>query len=241
MADLPVLYSFRRCPYAMRARLAIAVSGLAVELREVVLKNKPAQLLAVFPKGTVPVLVLPSGEVVAESLDGMLWALRQQDPDLWLQPQRPEGSAATLNALSTLNTFDEMLALVAANDGPFKHSLDRYKYPHRYAAEHPGLEAAKFAQVHRNLGSAWLFTLEAQLANGHLFGKRTSLADMALLPFVRQFAHTEAAWFAAQPWPRLQAWLTTFEASSLLASVMGKHPPWSSEKMMDNDQTLLIR
>ena len=238
MADLPVLYSFRRCPYAMRARLAIAASGLAVELREVVLKNKPAQLLAASPKGTVPVLVLPSGEVVAESLDVMLWALRQQDPELWLQPQRPEGSAA---ALGTLNTFDEMLALVAANDGPFKHSLDRYKYPHRYAAEHPGLEAANFAQVHRNLGSAWLFTLEAQLANGHLFGKRTSLADMALLPFVRQFAHTEAAWFAAQPWPRLQAWLTAFEASSLLASVMGKHPPWSSEKMMDNDQTLLIR
>ena len=238
MAELPVLYSFRRCPYAMRARLAIAVSGLAVELREVVLKNKPAQLLAASPKSTVPVLVLTSGEVVAESLDVMLWALRQQDPELWLQPQRPEGSAA---ALGNLNTFDEMLALVAANDGPFKHSLDRYKYPHRYAAEHLGLEATKFAQVHRSLGSAWFFTLEAQLANGHLFGKRTSLADMALLPFVRQFAHTDTAWFAAQPWPRLQAWLTTFEASSLLACVMGKHPPWSSEKMMDNDQTLLIQ
>ena len=235
MAELPVLYSFRRCPYAMRARLAIAVSGLAVELREVVLKNKPAQLLAASPKGTVPVLVLPSGEVVAESLDVMLWALRQQDPELWLQPQRPESNAVALSTLS------EMLALVAANDGPFKHSLDRYKYPHRYAAEHLGLEAANFAQVHRSLGSAWFFTLEEQLANGHLFGKRTSLADMALLPFVRQFAHTDTAWFAAQPWPRLQAWLTTFEASSLLACVMGKHPPWSSEKMMDNDQTLLIQ
>lgn len=230
MADLPVLYSFRRCPYAMRARLAIAVSGLAIELREVVLKNKPAQLLAASPKGTVPVLVLPSGEVVAESLDVMLWALRQHDPALWLQPQRPEGSAADL---STLSTFDEMLAWVAANDGPFKHSLDRYKYPHRYAAEHLGLEATNFAQAHRSLGSAWLFKLEAQLVGGHLFGKRASLADMALLPFIRQFAHTDAAWFAAQPWPRAQAWLTAFEASSLLARVMEKHPPWSAEKSND--------
>ena len=240
MADLPVLYSFRRCPYAMRARLAIAASGLAVELREVVLKNKPAQLLAASPKGTVPVLVLPSGEVVAESLDVMLWALRQQDPDLWLQPQRPESSAAALNTLNTLSTLSEMLALVAVNDGPFKHSLDRYKYPHRYAAEHLGLEAAKFAQVHRSLGSAWFFTLEAQLANGHLFGKRTSLADMALLPFVRQFAHTDTAWFAAQPWPYMQAWLASFEASSLFASVMRKYPPWPCTQTVNRGQSLPI-
>ena len=203
----------------MRARLAIAASGLDVELREVVLKNKPAELLAASPKGTVPVLVLPSGEVIAESLDVMLWALHQYDPEQWLEPpHHPEDNVVVLA---------DMLALIAGNDGPFKHSLDRYKYPHRFAAEHHGLEAANFAQVHRRLGGAWLFTLEPQLGNGHLFSTRASLADMALLPFVRQFAHTDAAWFAAQPWPQLQAWLAAFEASHLFASVMGKYPPWS--------------
>ena len=214
----------------MRARLAIAISGLAVELREVVLKNKPAQLLAASPKGTVPVLVLPSGQVVAESLDVMLWALRQNDPEQWLQPKKC--------ALSESSIAD-MLTLIATNDGPFKHSLDRYKYPHRFTAEHAGRDAAystQFAEFHRSAGAAWLCTLEAQLVNGHLFGKRASLADMALLPFVRQFAHTDAAWFAAQPWPRAQAWLTAFDASSLLASVMEKHPPWSCNEMTGIDE-----
>lgn len=219
MAELPVLYSFRRCPYAMRARLAIAASGMQVELREVVLKNKPAQLLAASPKGTVPVLVLPSGEVLAESLDIMLWALNQHDPAQWLQPQGAKAGSVIMA---------DMLALIAANDGPFKHSLDRYKYPHRFAAEHQGLDVATFAQHHRSLGAAWLYSLEPQLDSGHLFGTHASLADMALLPFVRQFAHTDVTWFAAQPWPKVQAWLAAFEASNLFASVMGKHQPWLS-------------
>lgn len=208
---LPVLYSFRRCPYAMRARLALAVSGEAYELREVVLRDKPAELLAASPKGTVPVLVLPDGTVIDQSLDVMLWALRRQDPEGWLLP--PRGSLA------------DMLALVAGNDGDFKRDLDRYKYPHRYADESAG-DAQAFALRHRAQGAAWLAKLDGLLDDAWLFGPRVSLADMALLPFVRQFAHTEAAWFAAQPWPRLQAWLAGFEAGMRFQGVMDKHAPW---------------
>lgn len=224
MAELPVLYSFRRCPYAMRARLAIAASNVRVELREIVLKNKPAELLAASPKGTVPVLVLPGGQVIDESLDVMLWALQQHDPQQWLQPENTGGKVTTMA---------DMLALIGANDGPFKRSLDRYKYPHRFAAEYEGGDATSFAQHHRVPGAAWLASLEPQLEGGHLFGSIPSLADMALLPFVRQFAHTNAAWFEAQPWPYLKTWLAAFEASSLFASVMEKHAPWLSGQVTD--------
>ena len=120
-----------------------------------------------------------------------------------------------------------MLALVAGNDGEFKRSLDRYKYPNRYAEESAG-EAQAFAQRQRAQGAAWLARLDGMLDEGWLYGPRASLADMALLPFVRQFTHTDAAWFAAQPWPRLQAWLAQFEASALYAGVMGKHAPWQA-------------
>jgi len=229
MTDLPVLYSFRRCPYAMRARLAIVVSGLHVELREVVLKNKPSELLAASPKATVPVLVLPSGEVIDESLNVMQWALGQHDPEQWLETQDSEVSSA------------DMLALIAANDGAFKHSLDRYKYPHRFSAEHRDVDATTFARRHRSVGAAWLCRLEPQLVRGHLFGSRASLADMAVLPFVRQFAHTDATWFAAQPWPHLRAWLGAFEHSRLFASVMYKHLPWPSAHAVDGEAMLLIK
>lgn len=200
----------------MRARLALAVSGQRCELREVVLRSKPPEMLAASPKGTVPVLVLPGGEVIDESLDIMLWALRRRDPQHWLTPQR--GSTA------------DMLALVATSDGAFKHSLDRYKYPNRYleeAADETAGDESAFAEAHRTAGAAWLGRLELMLEqHGCLFGTQASLADMALLPFVRQFAHTDAAWFAAQPWPRLQAWLAGFEASALYQGVMERHAPW---------------
>jgi len=212
--SLPVLYSFRRCPYAMRARLALAISGEPYTLREVVLRDKPAELLAASPKGTVPVLVLPGGEVIDQSLDVMLWALRRKDPEGWLSSARA--------------SLDDMLALVAGNDGEFKRSLDRYKYPNRYPKESAG-DAQAFALLHRAQGAAWLAGLDGMLDGGWLYGARASLADMALLPFVRQFAHTDAAWFATQPWPRLQAWLAQFEASALYAGVMGKHAPWQAE------------
>ena len=209
MPAQPILYSFRRCPYAMRARLALASSGIKYELREVALRSKPAELFAASPKGTVPVLVLPDGEVIDESLDVMLWALQQHDPDGWL-----------------VGDVESMRLLIADNDGAFKQHLDRYKYPNRYAAEHTD-NAQAFAASHRAAGAAWLASLQRRLhATSCLFGDHASLADMAVLPFVRQFAHTDAAWFAAQPWPQLAMWLARFEASALYAGVMSKHLPW---------------
>ena len=208
-AALPVLYSFRRCPYAMRARLALAVSGIGYELREVSLKSKPPEMLALSTKGTVPVLVLPSGQVIDESLDIMRWALEQNDPDGWL----------------IVGPLDDMLTLIAGNDGNFKHALDRYKYPNRYPLESGDVVKA-FATAQRFEAASWLQTLESRLSAGCLFGPQPSLSDMATLPFVRQFAHTDAAWFAAQPWPQLQAWLARFEASALFESTMAKHLPW---------------
>lgn len=209
---LPVLYSFRRCPYAMRARLAMAVSGQACELREVALRAKPDEMLAASQKGTVPVLVLPGGEVIDQSLDIMLWALRCNDPAHWLAPEQ--------------GTLPDMLALIAENDGTFKRNLDRYKYPNRYRDEWPVDSSAAFSVAHREVGAGWLAQLDLMLKDGWLFGHSASLADMATLPFVRQFAHTDAAWFAAQPWPRLQRWLEDFERSALYLDVMEKHAPW---------------
>jgi glutathione S-transferase len=206
---LPVLYSFRRCPYAMRARLALQVSGLPYELREVSLKSKPAKMLAASPKGTVPVLVLPGGQVIDESLDIMRWALRQNDPDGWL----------------TVDSLDNMLTVIAGNDGDFKHALDRYKYPNRYLLE-SGSDAKAFARAQRVQAASWLQTLEPRLSQAWLCGHQASLADMATAPFVRQFAHTDTKWFAEQPWPMLQAWLARFETSALFEAVMGKHELW---------------
>ncbi|MDD2546940.1 MAG: glutathione S-transferase [Burkholderiaceae bacterium] len=205
MSALPVLYSFRRCPYAMRARLALAVSGQACELREVVLRAKPAALLAASPKGTVPVLVLPGGQVLEQSLDIMQWALQRHDPAQWLAP-----SAGTLDA---------MRALIAECDGPFKQTLDRCKYPNRYPEADPEAERAQ--------ALAWLGALDARLSDqAHLFGTHATLADMAIAPFVRQFAGIDADEWKAQPWPRLQDWLARWQASPLLASVMHKLPAW---------------
>jgi glutathione S-transferase len=205
-AALPVLYSFRRCPYAMRARLALAVSGQACELREVVLRNKPQGLLHASPKGTVPVLVLPSGQVLEQSLEIMLWALAQHDPEGWLIPSH--------------GNLQDMLALIAECDGPFKQALDRCKYPSRYPDADTNAERARAV--------AWLGGLEARLwpDQTYLFGTHAALADMAIAPFVRQYAGIDADWWAAQHWPRLQAWLAQWQASDLLASVMHKLPAW---------------
>ncbi len=195
----PVLYSFRRCPYAMRARMALAVSGTACEHREVVLRDKPPELLEISPKGTVPVLVAGAGEVLEESLDIMRWALDRKDPEGWLERDDP--------------------ALVAANDGPFKHHLDRYKYATRFAD-------ADRAE-HRSAALALLRGLEERLAgSAHLCGDRRGFADIAIFPFVRQFAHADREWFAAQDVPRVRAWLGALVGSDLFAGIMDKHPQW---------------
>lgn len=204
---LPVLYSFRRCPYAMRARLALAASGQQCELHEVVLRAKPAELLAASPKATVPVLVLPDGSVIEQSLDIMRWALAQRDPEQWLAPE--QGAAA------------DMDALILQCDTSFKADLDRYKYPDRY----PGADAL----AHRAAGADFLLALDVRLqAASYLFGSRACLADMAIAPFVRQFAHTDAAWFVEQPWPALSRWLDTFLESARFTNVMTKYAPWVS-------------
>ena len=204
-ALLPALYSFRRCPYAMRARLALYASGIAVEHREIELKNKPVCMLAASPKGTVPVLVLPDGQVIDESLDIMRWALKAQDPLHWW-PQ----ATVHLNA---------SLVLIEENDGPFKHALGRYKYPRRFGLD----DSAAW----RDAGAEFLLQLETMLASAsYLAGNSWGLCDAALAPFVRQFAHTDKAWFAAQPWPHLAHWLKEFEASAMFAAIMHKHRPW---------------
>ena len=201
MSTLPVLYSFRRCPYAMRARLALWVAGIALELREVKLAAKPPELLTASPKATVPVLVLADGTVIDESLDIMRWALGQSDPEGWLA-----GDDAVL---------------IAANDGPFKHHLDRAKYPGRY--DEDGVTD------HRAAALALLAPLEERLARApYLCGANRSLTDMALFPFIRQFASIDPAWFAAQPLPRLQAWLDAHLASDLFAAIMPKFATWKA-------------
>ncbi len=198
MSALPVLYSFRRCPYAIRARMALWVAEIAVELREVKLAAKPPELLAASAKATVPVLVLPDGAVIDQSLDIMRWALGQNDPEGWLAGDDPD--------------------LIAANDGPFKHHLDRAKYPGRY--EDAGTD-------HRAAALALLAPLEEQLAQArYLGGADIGLTDIALFPFVRQFAAIDPAWFAAQSLPHLQGWLDSHLASPLFAAVMDKYPPW---------------
>ncbi len=208
-APYPVLYSFRRCPYAMRARLALVASGTVCVLREVVLATKPAALLQASPKGTVPVLVLPDGKVLEQSLDIMLWALRLTDVQHWL-PSAPQ-------------ELDAALQLIAACDGDFKHNLDRYKYPNRYALPD--------GASHRKLGAQFLQTLNDTLIVQHnLMGEHFGLADAAIAPFVRQFAHTDPAWFASQPWQALQQWLRNFESSALYARVMEKHVAWTEDQ-----------
>jgi glutathione S-transferase len=205
-AALPVFYSFRRCPYAMRARLAMAYAQAPVEIREIELGDKPAELLAISPKGTVPVLQLTDGTVLEESLDVMRWALDQYDPDEWQGVQK--------------NLTDE---LILANDTSFKKNLDRYKY-HSEKSEYP-------KEHYRELAVEFLRHLERCLAYNEgrgLVRGTPSLADYAIFPFVRQFAGTDQAWFDAAPFPLLQVWLTTRIRSDRFALAMRKYPLWKS-------------
>lgn len=212
---LPVLYSFRRCPYAMRARLALTVSRQDCVLREVVLRDKPPEMLELSPKGTVPVLQLPDGQVLEQSLDIMRWTLARHDPEGWLSPDT--GSVA------------EMDALIADSDGDFKHHLDRYKYSVRYGPETDPL-------YHRSEGAVFLKKLDERLKDQtHLFGNRPCLADFAIFPFVRQFANTGREWFDAQPFTDLQTWLSGHLNSELFLKIMRRKESGRD----DSDHTLL--
>lgn len=191
------LYSFRRCPYAMRARMALRYSGVPVEIVEVSLKAKPAEMLAISPKGTVPVLDA-GGQVIDESLEIMRWALAQNDPDDWL-----------------LGGDSRTAQLIEANDQVFKVHLNRYKYAERYP-EQP-------MEVYRAEGALFLQKLDELLeGRDYLLAGHPSLADIALLPFVRQFAHVDRDWFATTPYERLQAWLQRFLESDLFTAIMKK-------------------
>ena len=198
----PVLWTFRRCPYAMRARLAIASAGVEVELREILLRDKPATFLKASPKGTVPVVQTGKG-VIEESLEVMLWALAQNDPEGWLEMPG--------------HGFD----LIAESDGPFKTALDRYKY----ASRHPEVDVSE--EQHK--AGLFLHKLNTMLADREfLFAHSPQLADMAILPFVRQFAHVDLPWFQDQPWTGVHAWLDAFKASDRFLSIMTKYDPWSA-------------
>lgn len=206
MSAAHTLYTFRRCPYAMRGRMGLSIASVPVQVREVVLRDKPAEMLEASSKGTVPVLLTSSGDIVDESLDVMRWALTQNDPEGWLDAD-PERTAA----------------LIARNDGPFKRALDRYKYPNRYSDEDlvPGAARASGLDV--------LQDLDARIAahGGQLVRAKRSLADIAIFPFIRQFAHTDMDWFNAQDLPALQDWLEGHKQSALFKGVMKKYAQWS--------------
>ncbi|MGH8348364.1 MAG: glutathione S-transferase [Pseudomonas sp.] len=195
------LYSFRRCPYAMRARMALRYSGVTVDIVEVSLKAKPAEMLALSGKGTVPVLNA-DGRVIDESLDIMRWALAQNDPQDWLLKDDPDAAA-------------HIAPLIEQNDQVFKVHLNRYKYAERYP-EQP-------MEVYRGEGEVFLRKLDELLeGRDYLLAEHPCLADVALMPFVRQFAHVDREWFGQTPYLRLQAWLQRLLESDLFTSIMKK-------------------
>ena len=203
--DQPVLYSFRRCPYAMRGRMGIYGSGIMVEYREIVLRNKPDHMVAISPKATVPVLQLADGTVVDESLDIMLWALGQNDPHGWL---------------SSDDMFLQMKAEIEEVDATFKRHLDHYKYPNKYPDED--------ALANREAALGRLQIWDQRLSDqAHLFADQVLLADIAIFPFVRQFANVDRDWFDAAAIPNVQRWLAYHLASDLFNAIMLKQQAWA--------------
>lgn len=203
--EQPVLYSFRRCPYAMRARLALLYANQTVEHREVILKDIPQQMIDISPKATVPVMQLADGTVIDESLDIALWALEQQDP---------------LSLLGSLAQLSDMLSLINDNDNDFKGWLDQYKYADRFPEQTP--------EYYREQGEVFLQKLENRLSrHPFLFGVEIRLADIAIMPFVRQFAHVDKQWFEAADYPYLQRWLKARLESDEFQKIMFKYLQWT--------------
>jgi len=214
--NFPILYSFRRCPYAIRARMALNYAGISYELREVSLKSKPQEMLDISAKGTTPVMqIFNSGTfnqdfiVLEESLDIMNWAIQQNDPLSW--EDLPDESMAIAKHL--INT----------NDHEFKQALDRYKYPNRFPE--------KPQEFYQQQAEEFLQVLELQLqSNNFLICDRQTLADIAIFPFVRQLAYVNIDWFNSSPYPKLQQWLQWHETSAMFEFVMQKFPVWSPEQ-----------
>ena len=211
--SLPILYSFRRCPYAMRARLALAAGQIHVELREIVFRNKPAEMLEASPKGTVPVLILPDGVILEESLDIIKWSLRTSPAGKLLKPE---------NA-----TIQTAIQLIEQMDRDFKPHLDHYKYPNRFDGIDP-MQA-------RSKAAAFMKALNEMLSHhAYLYGPHRCVADIGIAPFVRQFAHVNQTWFYDQDWKPLIQWLDAFKGSDNFKQIMVKYPAWKP----DDDPTV---
>lgn len=229
-AARPLLYTYRRCPYAMRARMALLWAGIPFDAHEIVLRHKPPALLAASPKGTVPVLVLPGGRVIEESWDIVEWALNQPGlpeavRDLWLRAQTSAN-----------------LELLRINDGPFKHHLDRFKYPERFAdPAQGGVQGARAHHAQRALETL-LEPLETRLAQARFLGGQQPCAtDIGIFPFVRQLAAVDPTWFGATPLPRVKAWLAHWQQSPLFETCMQKqaisaHPPGDGQTQRGDAQ-----
>ncbi len=189
----------------MRARMALFSSSQTCEIREVLLNNKPIELINISPKGTVPVLEFSSGLVIEQSLEIMCWALEQNDPLGWLTPE--------------FGKLEDMLDLIKNVDGDFKYNLDHYKYAQRYENSDP--------MLYRTEGERFLRLLNERLGKyNYLFGTKPSLADYAIMPFVRQFANTDRTWFNILPVSALQKWLNDLLASDIFGAIMNKYPAW---------------
>ncbi len=205
MPNSHILYSFRRCPYAMRARMGLKIAGIDYEHREVLLRDKPAEMLQASPKATVPIMVLDNGRIIDESFDIMLWALGKNDPENWLEPDT-----------------EHMLGLIKTIEGPFAQELFRYKYASFFD---DSLKRGDVNLEHRDAACVYLQPYEAILANtAYLMGDAPSLADYAIFPFIRQFAAVEKQWWDKPQFPHLHKWLAHFLAAEIFTSVMQKHP-----------------
>ncbi len=202
----PVLYSLQNCPYAIRARMGLLLAQQAVTVRAIEMKNKPAEMLTVSPKGTVPVLVLTDESVIDESLDIMLWALRKNDPSNLLYRENP-------------SAFPAMLTLINSSDNKFTNALSKYKHAVRY---HETSEV-----YYRRQCEIFIIELEQRLAaHDYLMGMTPSLADYAIMPFIRQFARVDRKWYLQAPYPHLRRWLDAHLQSQLFSQTMTDYPLW---------------
>jgi len=202
----PVLYSLRQCPYAMRARIGLLLANQPVILRDIVMTNIPTEMLTASPKGTVPVIVLSDSSVIEESLDIMLWALKQNDPDNLLY--RHESDA-----------LDNMLTLIQRCDNEFIDALKKYKAASRYHDSN--------ILSYRQQCEIFINDLEKSLTKHHfIMGDSASLVDYAILPFIRQFSNVDKKWYKQAPYPKLQQWLENHYQNPLFAKAMTKYPQW---------------
>jgi len=202
----PVLYSLRQCPYAMRARIGVLLANQSVVLRDIVMTNIPTEMLTASPKGTVPVLVLSDSSVIEESLNIMLWALKQNDPDNLLY--RHERDA-----------LDNMLTLIQRCDNEFVDALKKYKAASRYHDSN--------ILSYRQQCEIFINDLEESLKKHHfIMGDSASLVDYAILPFIRQFSNVDKKWYKQAPYPKLQQWLENHYQNPIFAKAMTKYPQW---------------